>query len=127
MLAAGALLGQARPADTNFATLFLATLGTEITRVVVCNTTGTAATFRLCHDQGGETYDESNALYWDKNVPANDSIEIKAEAQGSGLQMEGTDGLGIRSGTISALTFTAYGQTEQLALPHPQLRHQRGD
>lgn len=126
MLAAGALLGQIRPGDTANATLYTAQIGVEVTRIVVCNTSGAIATFRLFHDQGGTTYDQSNALFYDKDVPISDSVEIKAESQGAGFQMEIGDSIGVRSSVADALTFTAYGQTEKLAEPHPMLRHAEG-
>ena len=115
MLAAGALLGQSRPANTSNATLFLAQIGVEITRIVVCNTSGSAATFRLFHDQGGETFDQSNALRYDVSLAGGEFAEVIGGSQGAGLQMEVGDAIGVRSSVNDALTFTAYGVTERLA------------
>ena len=115
MLAAGALLGQNRPSATTNATLFTAQIGVEITRIIVVNTSGGAATFRLFHDVGGSTYDESNALRWDVSLAAGEFAEIIGSSEGAGLQLEVGDTIGIRTSVANALTFTAYGVTERLA------------
>ena len=122
MLAAGTLLGQLRPANTSNATQLTAAIGMEVTRIVVCNVSGGAATFRLFHDQAGTTYDQSNALRYDKNVPTGDAIEIVGDSMGAGIQLENGDSIGVRSSVANALTFTAYGVTERLAEPHTKLR-----
>ena len=127
MLAAGALLGQVRPGDTNNATLYTAVLGTEVTRIVVCNVSGSPATFRLFHDQGGSTYDQTNALRYDVSVANGAFAEIIGGSEGAGLQLEVGDTIGVRSSVLDALVFTAYGQTEKLAEPHPTLRHAEGN
>lgn len=114
-LASGSLLGQNRPSDTSNATLFEATLGTEITSIAICNVTGSPVTFRLFHDLAGTTYDESNALYFDKQVLANDTLWVGSESEGAGIQMEAADSLGVRSSVGDALTFTAYGVTSRVA------------
>ena len=49
--APGNLLGQARLSNTT-AALYTAIVRTDITRLIVANTTGSAATFRLFHDEG---------------------------------------------------------------------------
>ncbi len=115
MLAAGALLAQIRPADTLAQAAFTAQMGVEITAIAICNSTGSAATFRLHHDQGGSTYDIGNALYYDTSIAANSTLWIRAESMGAGIQMDDTDSLGVRSSVANALTFSFYGQTEKLA------------
>ncbi len=115
MLASGALLGQSRPGDTNNATLFTAQLGTEITRIVVCNTSASPATFRIHHDVAGTTFDQSNALRYDVSLAAGEFAEIIGESQGAGLQMDSSDSIGVRSSVADALTFTTYGVTERTA------------
>lgn len=80
----------------------------HIRSIVVCNQTGTAATFRLFHDEDGSTYSEATALYYDVSVDANDTfIHDK-------LIFMATEGgnLAVRSGTADALTFTVYGAEE---------------
>lgn len=115
MFAKGSLLGQVAPVDLNAISGFTATLDTEVTRIAVCNTTGTAATFRLFHDVGGTAYAVGNALYYDKSVPANDTVWITSDSIGSGIHLLATDSLGVRTGTADALTFSIYGVTADLA------------
>lgn len=115
--AAGVQLAQARPTNTSTATLYTAPSGIkiEVTRVVICNTTGSAAAASLFHDDDGTTYDQTTALRYAKSVPANDSIELEFEI-GSGLFVSAGGSLGIQSGTGSALTYTLYGVPESTSL-----------
>ena len=110
--ASGSQLAQSRPAGTTAVNAFTATLLTEITRIVVANTTGTAAAMSIYHDDDGSTFDATSALYEAKNVPANDSIEIKSESIGGGLMVAASGQIGIKTGTGNALTFTIYGITQ---------------
>ncbi len=119
MLGVSGLLGQSTPSGTTAeAVVTNSNLPVmEIAAICVCNSTGSAATFRLQHDVGGSSYDQSNALYYDKSVPANDSIWIRAESMGAGISLSEGDSLGIRSDTGSALTFSVYGAGAQVARP----------
>ena len=108
--APGNLLAQSRLSDINAATLYTATIKTEITRIIIANTTGSAATFRLFHDQGGSTYDESNALIYDFSIASGAFFDsLQSFNTGNGITLVPTDTLGIRSGTGNALTFNVYG------------------
>lgn len=109
-LAPGSLLAQVRPANTTATAGLTAAMQTEVRRIFVCNNTGSAVAFRLHHDVGGSTYDQSNALYYDKTVPANDSIVIESDA-GGGIGLAESDTLGVRTATGDALTFSFYGYT----------------
>lgn len=115
MLARGSMLGQSRPTDTSTATIFTATVTTEVTSIAVCNTEAGAAKMRLHHDQNGTTYDKTNALHYDETVQANSTLWIASDSQGSGILMEPGDSLGVRTDTSSTLTFTIYGVTVDLA------------
>ena len=102
------LLGQLRPANTTAASLY--SPGADVTAaiiktILVCNQTGSAATFRLFHDDDGTTYDESTALYFDESVAANTTKEINLF-----MAINNSSGnIGVRTGTNNALTFSAYG------------------
>lgn len=115
MLASGSLLAQVRPADMAVATLFTATLATEVTLIIVANTTASAATFRLFHAADGSTFTEATAIYWDVSVAAGESFVFSANVPGAGIQMGRAHALGVRVNTASALTISAYGVTEKLA------------
>ena len=108
--APGNLLGQARLSNTDAAVLYTAVVRTEITRLIVANVTSSAASFRLHHDQGGSTFDESNALIYDFEIAANGFFDsLQSYNTGNGITLVPTDTLGIRSGTGNALTFSVYG------------------
>ena len=108
----GKQLAQVRPANTTAVSAYSPdpSIKTEVLMIMVCNTTGSSATFRLFHDVDGTTYDETTALYWDNSVNANASVQISYE-EGSGLWLNNAAGnVAVRSGTGSALTFTLYGK-----------------
>lgn len=101
------LLGQVAPADTNPASLYSPASGVEarVNIVVVCNTTGSAATFRIFHDDTGSAWGTGKALCYDESVAANTTVK-----KALGIAMNDASGyLGVRSDTAGALTFTAYG------------------
>ena len=98
--------GASRPSDTNNATLY--TVGASSTAVIksirVCNTTATAATCRVFLVPSGGTADQTTAIYYDFTVPPNSTLSDDGYHI---LAASGT--LQVRSGTGSALTFTASG------------------
>ena len=108
--ASGFQIAQIRPGDTSAATAYTATMKTEITHIVVANTTGVDADFTICHDDDGTTFDESTALFWAVELKANTSQQICCVA-GSGLMIEAGGSIGVISGTASAITYTFYGHT----------------
>lgn len=117
MIAAGALLAQVRPASTAAAAAFTAPAGqsVEITRIEVCNTTGTAADASLYHDDaGGSTFDQTTALRYAKPVAANDALTIQADI-GSGIVLSPGGQIAVQSSAGNALTFSFYGSVETRA------------
>jgi|TARA_R100001244_G_scaffold124675_2_gene94550 hypothetical protein len=111
MTTIGKQLGQARPANTTAVSIYSPTDGTrsEILQILVCNTSGSAATFRIFHDDNGTTYDQTTALYYDKSVNADDTLRIWPNKP-PGFAMYNTDGnLAVRTSSGNALTFTVYG------------------
>jgi hypothetical protein len=102
------MLGQLRPADTTAAAIYTKAQDSKVwlDKMYVCNTTGSTATFKLCIDEDGSTYDETTALYWNVDVPTKktEPIDLKAyldTANGS---------VGVATGTNDALTFTLFGE-----------------
>ena len=112
MFASGSLLAQSRPAGTTAVTAFAASMRTEITRIVVCNTTGSAAAFSIYHDDDGTTFDETTALYFGQTLAANTSVVVEAAAVGGGVTVADGGAIGIKTGTGSALTFSISGVTQ---------------
>lgn len=99
-------LGQARPADTNNATLYTVPASTWIiiTAIRVCNTTVSDATCRIFLNPGG-TADQTTAIYYDYNVPANSTLCD----DGKHILDTAADTIEVRTATASALTFTVSG------------------
>jgi len=107
--APSSLLAQVRPSNTTAVTAFTASLRTEITRILVANTSASAATLRLFHDDDGSTYDETTALVWDNSLAAGAYLDLQAYLDGAGITLLPSGTLGVRSGTGNALTFNVYG------------------
>lgn len=100
-------LGQARENSTSAVSVYSPASSTTaiIKSVVIGNTSGAAATFRLFVDDDGSTYDESTALYWDVNIPADSSMQIDTY-----WPMNDSNGnLAYRSSVANALTITVFG------------------
>lgn len=111
--ASGSQLAQSRPSNANTATLFTATLGTEITSLVIANTSNASATYSVYHDNDGTSYDESTALYFGVSLGANTStVVLPSQGPGTGFTVASGGSIGIKSGTGNALTYTLYGVTE---------------
>jgi len=100
-------LGQARPGDTNAVSIYSPGSSTQaiIKNIVIANTSGSAATFRIFHDDDGSTFDETTALFWDIAIAANTSVSIDSAV----LMDDNTGNLAVRTSINDALTFTVYG------------------
>lgn len=102
------VLGQLRPADTNAASIYSPpkqAIGI-VRQILVCETAGGAATYRIFLDEDGTTYDESTALFWDNAIAANTTELITA----LGWALKNSAGnLAVRSSVANALTFTVFG------------------
>ena len=112
--ASGFQVAQSRPSGTSAVSVFTATMPTEITRVVVCNTTGGAVSASLYHDDDGSTFDATTALMEAASIAANDRIEI-AMRVGSGIMVRKDGQIGVKTSSANALTFTLYGGTANVA------------
>ena len=100
------ILGQARPASTSNANLqtVAANKNQIVSTLTVCNTTSSAATYRVFARINGAAASEANALAWDVAIAANDTVALTL-----GATLGVGDILTVRSGTSSALCFTAFG------------------
>jgi len=99
-------LGQQAPSTTNNADLYTVPSATEaiISSIFVCNTTATAATFRIFQRIDGATAGTANAIAYDQTIPANSTTTIESK-----ITMNASDVLTVRSGTANSLTFTVNG------------------
>lgn len=116
MAISGFQIAQVRPGVTTTVSAFTASMLTQVTRIVISNTTGTAANASVFHDDDGSTFDATTALLFAKSVPANDTITIEAQSENSGIGIAKNGQIGVQTGTASALTFTLYGVTQSRAL-----------
>ena len=80
--------------------------------VRVCNTTSAAATFRICIDPTGDTFDEETAQAWDVQVRPGDAVCVDVPAI-ERLPCR----IGVRTSIASALTFTYIAPPPTTPLP----------
>lgn len=108
----GTILAQSRPADANAVSVYSppTSIKTEITRILVCNTTANTPSFRIFLDNDGTTYDQSTALYYDKAMAANDTTII----EGSLWMTNSAGNLAVRTSAANELTFTVFGAEYQI-------------
>ncbi len=114
MFAKGSQLAQVRP-SASASTAFTSTLRTEVTRIVVCNTTGGAVTYSIYHDDDGTTYDQSTSRSYETSIAANTTVTYVADAAGAGFAMQRGASIGVKPSADLAITFTFYGVTEDVA------------
>jgi hypothetical protein len=111
--ASGSQLAQSNPAGTSAVALYTATMRTEVTLLVIANSTGSAAAYSIYHDDDGTTYTAATALAEVVSLAANTSVYLlTSPAPGCGLVVKAGGTLAVKTGTGSALTFTLYGVTE---------------
>ena len=101
------LLGQGRYANTTVNTLYTVPASTtaQLTSLRVCNTTATVATVRIFIAASGGTADQTTAIVYDFNIPANDYHEFIEKP----IIIEAAGTVKVQNGTSSAITFTASG------------------
>jgi hypothetical protein len=102
-------LAQLRPANTNANSAIKKGVTSKVivTHIFICNTTGSAATYRIFNDINGTTYDQSTALFYDVLIAANSTQMIETRIPIDAPQASGN--LAVQSNTSSALTFSIYG------------------
>lgn len=111
-----AQIARLRPSGTTAVELFQANAPLEVTSIFMCNTSGAPATFRLFHAfNDSTTYNETTALYWDKLLPADDTLVFRPESIGAGIKLAELDRLAVRVSVANALTFTVYGVPATIA------------
>ncbi len=101
------LLGQGRYNNTTNNTLYTVPASTtaQFTSVRVCNTTATAATVRVFVTPSAGTADQTTAIVYDFNIPANDYAELIAKP----IILGAAGTLQVQNGTANAITFTVSG------------------
>lgn len=112
MSAPASLLAQVSPGTTGAVTAFVATLRTEIKRIVVCKTNSDSGAYSIYHDDDGTTYNASTALYLNKTLAGSTTDLIDAHDEGAGISLSPGGSLGVQSASASAMTFSIYGVTQ---------------
>lgn len=99
-------LGQQAPTTTNNVDVYTVPATTEaiVSSILICNTTSTAATFRIFQRIDGNAAGTANAIAYDQSIPGNSTTSIESK-----ITMNAADVLTVRSGTANALTFTVNG------------------
>jgi len=100
-------LGQTRPADTNNHSIYSPSAGetTVVSTIIICNTSGSAVTYRIFVDDDGSTYDQDTALFYGISLDANTTDILQTH-----IGMDDSNGnLAVRSSSANALTFTVHG------------------
>jgi hypothetical protein len=113
--AQGSKLAQIQPGDTSDTLAFTAVIQTEITRILVCNTAGSARTFRIFHADSGDSFSVDNALFYDYAIAAHDTVIIATDAPNAGIALQIGELLGVQASAADELTFTVYGVTASIA------------
>lgn len=111
MLAQSSQLGQLRPANVAANNAYTADIETEITLVMICNTTGVDRRFSIYHDDDGTTFTDDTALYRNELVQANGTVVIELMHAGGGISVAEGGSVAVQSDLASALNFTLYGIT----------------
>ncbi|MDA9091508.1 hypothetical protein N9J84_05310 [Porticoccaceae bacterium] len=115
MNVSGFQAAQIRPSGTTAVSAYTASIVTEIRKIAICNTTGSAAKFSLYHDDGGSTFDQTTALHYQQLVPSNTTITIDADMEAGGITVKVGGQIGVQTDTTNAFTFTMYGRTAEMA------------
>ena len=106
-------LGQVRPSDTTPIELYSPTNRDRcvIHNIIICNTTGSSATYRIFVDEDGTTADQTTAIAYDVELLGNTTDMWQAR-----IYMNDPAGrLSVATGTGDALTFTANGEDGSIA------------
>jgi len=100
-------LAQARENSTNAVSVYSPAASTTgiVRTIVLCNTSGADATFRIFLDDDGSTYDESTALFWDEDLLANQTLQLDVYYP----MNDASGNLAYRSSVANAITITIAG------------------
>lgn len=111
--APGALLFQGSMTE-NPSTALVAAVPTEITKIIVCNASGSAGTtsaFSVFHDEGGDGFSATTALYFHVEIAKQETVVLDINTTGNGIQIGEGGRLGVAGATAHPITFSVYGVT----------------
>lgn len=100
------ILGQAQPSANSTTDLYTvpAVTNTVVSSVIITNTTATSQLFRLSIAQGGAADVTSQYLYYDVNLPGNDTFVASL-----GITLAASDKIRCRTNAANTVNFTAVG------------------
>lgn len=103
-------LAQSRPSGTSATQVYSPGASEEviIKSIVVSNTSGAAATYRVFVDHDGTTYDQTTALFYDISLDGGASDVIEATI----CMSDTTGNVAVRTSVADALTFTLNGMVK---------------
>jgi hypothetical protein len=99
------VLGQSNPAATTLTTLYTVAASTSavVSTLVVCNTAGTATTYRVAVRPAGATAATQHYIAYDAALPGNDTATLTL-----GVTLAATDVISVYAGSAN-VAFAAYG------------------
>ena len=78
---------------------------TVVKRIIICNKTAAATTYRIHFHNTGATYATTNALWYDVPINANTTVELDTF-----IALNTTSGsIGVQEGNANSLVFTLFG------------------
>lgn len=103
------ILEQAQLSTTNATALVAPTRKTKalVSKVALCNTSGSAVTYRLFATESGSSFGVTNALYYDKSLAANTTDFLDFGEIPLAIDYDGQ--LAARCNTADVLTITVFG------------------
>ena len=107
-LAPGYQAFQSAPSTVTDVVAFTASVRTEFTSIFMANTTGTAATARVYHDNDGSTMSTATALLYNISIAANTTCVLETGELYGGINVAPSGTIGVGTGTANAITFTGY-------------------
>ena len=107
-----ALLAQVMPAVSTTVTAFVASMRTEITRIIVTNVTTANRTFRIYHDDNNTGATASNALWYDYPAQTSNIYSWGSESPGAGISVKPGGAILVRSDLTNGVTFSFYGVSQ---------------
>lgn len=99
-------LVQSRPSGTSATQAYQPDARAVVNIVYICNTTASAADASLYIDWNGTTYDQSTALFYGVEIPANSTTVIDEQM----IPLTSQSNLAVQTSIANALTFTVYGK-----------------
>lgn len=114
MLAQSSQLAQVRPSVSTPVAAYEASVDTEITLILICNTEDSDRVFSIYHDDDGNTFNDGTALYRGLTIAANNTYVIELPSPGAGISVARGGILAVQAHSPSSLTFSVYGTTTNI-------------